>query len=336
MSKKSTVPIIFSSGSYGTYLEWCLTTLTTDVDVNSPLTANGNSHNFHGNHLFGIDGWRQYLASSTYHSFVRFHPKIYQTDDVYKNLNEISSAVDFFVYLYPSQHTLLLALNNQFTKMWKDWWKYIVVDQVFVWGPGCFMGMALPALISLEFSDTSTLVGSKLDWAQSLITADGISRDPRFGPAMANIMWIVTILVGMLVMLPSQMSIVDDFSRRWTDILWSGSRRLRNNPDGNAVKVVYYTILAFFLIWTVVFTYIFSNYGTPRLMTLVVANLNNLALGVTSFHLLWINCRLLPAEIQPRWYHRAGVLACGVFYLGMSGLVFMTKQWPMLKELLGW
>ena len=125
MSKKSTVPIIFSSGSYGTYLEWCLTTLTTDVDVNSPLTANGNSHNFHGNHLFGIDGWRQYLASSTYHSFVRFHPKIYQTDDVYKNLNEISSAVDFFVYLYPSQHTLLLALNNQFTKMWKDWWKYL-------------------------------------------------------------------------------------------------------------------------------------------------------------------------------------------------------------------
>lgn len=228
------------------------------------------------------------------------------------------------------------AITADNMRKWKDWWKYIVVDQVFVWGPGCFMGMALPALISLEFSDTSTLIGSKLDWAQSLITADGISRDTRFGPAMANVMWIVTILVGMLVMLPSQMSIVDDFSRRWTDILWSGSKRLRNNPDGNAVKVVYYTILTFFLAWTVVFTYIFSNYGTPRLMTLVVANLNNLALGVTSFHLLWINCRLLPREIQPRWYHRAGVIACGAFYLGMTGLVFATKQWPMLREMLGW
>ena len=67
-------------------------------------------------------------------------------------------------------------------------------------------------------------------------------------------------------------------------------------------------------------------------MTLVIANLNNLAIGATSFHLLWINCTLLPAEIRPRWYHRAGVIACGVFYLGMAGLVFMTKQWPVLVE----
>ena len=52
----------------------------------------------------------------------------------------------------------------------------------------------------------------------------------------------------------------------------------------------------------------------------------------TSFHLLWINCTLLPRELQPRWYHRLGVIACGVFYLGMAGLVFMTKQWPMLRE----
>ena len=227
------------------------------------------------------------------------------------------------------------AINTDNMRKWKAWWKYILVDQIFVWGPGCFMGMALPALLSLEFSRYSVLNGSKLDWAQSLISADGIRHDPRFSEAMANMLWLVTILVGMLVMLPSQMSIVDDFSRRWTDILWSGSRRMRNNPDGNAVKRVYYSILAFFVAWTLAFTYVFSTWGTPKLMTLVIANLNNLAIGVTSFHLLWINCTLLPAAIQPRWYHRAGVVVCGVFYLGMSGLVFMTKQWPILREFLG-
>ena len=226
-------------------------------------------------------------------------------------------------------------INADNLRKWKAWWKYILVDQLFVWGPGCFMGMALPALLSLEFSQHSLLRGSKLDWAQSLISADGIRHDPRFGAALANVLWIVTVLVGMLVMLPSQMSIVDDFSRRWTDILWSGSRRMRSNPDGNAVKHVYYCILAFFVVWTLVFTYIFSTYANPKTMTLVIANANNLALGATSFHLLWINCTLLPRELQPRWYHRAGVIACGVFYLGMAGLVFMTKQWPMLVEYLG-
>ena len=32
-------------------------------------------------------------------------------------------------------------------------------------------------------------------------------------------------------------------------------------------------------------------------MTLVIANLNNLAIGLTSFHLLWINCVMLPQGV---------------------------------------
>ncbi len=69
-------------------------------------------------------------------------------------------------------------------------------------------------------------------------------------------------------------------------------------------------------------------------MTLIIANLNNLAIGITAFQLLWINVTLLPKEIQPRWYHRAGMVSCGLFYLGLSLLVFMTKQWPILQELM--
>ena len=148
-------------------------------------------------------------------------------------------------------------------------------------------------------------------------------------------MWIVTVLVGMTVMLPSQMSIVDDVSRRWTDILWSGSRRIRGRMSGNAVRQIYYAILSFYVLWTFVCAYLFSTYGTPKLMTLVIANLNNLAIGITSFHLLWINCRVLPPEVRPRWYHRGGLIACGVFYLGMALLVFATKQLPLLREIFG-
>jgi hypothetical protein len=78
--------------------------------------------------------------------------------------------------------------------------------------------------------------------------------------------------------------------------------------------------------------YLFSTYGTPKLMTLIIANLNNLAIGITAFQLLWINLTLLPKEIRPKWHHITGMICCGVFYLGLSLLVFMTKQWPVLRE----
>lgn len=186
-------------------------------------------------------------------------------------------------------------------------------------------------------SNTSLLRGAGLEWAQALITADGIRRDPQFSAAVGKLLWMVTVCVGMLVLLPSQMSIVDDFSRRWTDILWSGSRRVRGTLAANAVGRIYYAILSLYVLWTVAAAYLFSTYGTPKLMTLVIANLNNLAIGVTSFQLVWVNSTMLPAELRPRWYHRAGVLACGVFYLGMAALVFATKQWPMLVEMwTGW
>ena len=223
----------------------------------------------------------------------------------------------------------VFSLTEDNLRRWRGWWRYVFTDQVCIWAPGCFMGMALPALLSLQFAPYSNLQGADLEWAQSLITADGVRHAPQFSPLAARSLWTVTVIVGLVVMLPSQMSIVDDFSRRWTDILWSGSRRIRETMSGGQVKRIYYAILGGYVLWSAVCAYLFSTYGTPKLMTLVIANLNNLAMGGTAFHLLWINCRLLPPELRPRWYHRLGLVACGVCYLGMTGLVLYQVVAPV-------
>lgn len=219
---------------------------------------------------------------------------------------------------------------------WRGWWKTIAVDQLAVWAPGCFMGMALPALLSIGFASYSPLgtPGAKLDWAQAVITADGMRHAPQFLPWLSQMLWVVTLLVGLMVLLPSQMSIVDDFSRRWTDIIWSGSRRVREGMAPSQARNLYYTILSGYVLWTFVAAWLFGTYGTPKLMVLVIANLNNVALGLTSFVLLRANTRLLPPPLRPGWLHRAGLVACGVFYLGLSLLVFVTKQLPMLRDFL--
>ena len=197
------------------------------------------------------------------------------------------------------------------------------------------MGMALPALISLEFSPHSPMFEDpdRLDWAQAIISADGMRHAFTPGTGISNFFWVATLLVGLVVLLPSQMSIVEDVCRRWTDILWSGSKKVREEMKPDQVRRVYYTILALYVFWTFVCATLFLFFSKPKIMVLVVANLNTVGIGFTSFLILRMNCRLLPPQLRPRWYHRAGMVACGVFYLGMAAIVFFNTQVPIIKEL---
>ncbi|MCH2374149.1 MAG: hypothetical protein MK538_08180, partial [Planctomycetes bacterium] len=99
---------------------------------------------------------------------------------------------------------------------------------------------------------------------------------------------------------------------------------------------LYYGILLSYVVWSYLCAWYFTTHGSPKLMVILIANINNVALAVTAIALVRVNTRLLPPELRPRWYNRLGVLACAVFYLGLSALVFMQKQWPVLKEYFGW
>ncbi len=214
----------------------------------------------------------------------------------------------------------VFPLTVENLRRWRGWFKQILVDQCVIWAPGCFMGMALPALLSLEFSPHSPLYGNpdELQWAQALITSDGLRHAPGLTAAWQQTLWVLCLLTGLLVLLPSQMSIVDDVSRRWTDILWTANSRVRTQLSGPQVKYVYYAILSAYVVWSFVCAWLFSTYGSPRLMVTVIANLNNVALAATALHLLWVNRTLLPKALRPGWLNQAGLVACAVFYLAFG------------------
>ena len=228
----------------------------------------------------------------------------------------------------------VFELTTDNLRRWKGWWKYILTDQVLVWAPGCFMGMALPALLSMQFAQYST-IPEDTKVAQAIITSDGIRNAAvLFSPTVAKVLWIIALFTGMMVMLPSQMAIVDDFSRRWTDAIWTANTRVRHTMEPHQVKWIYYSILGMYVLWSFVCAFLFRT--SPRLMTDIIANMNNVALGLTSFQLLWINHTLLPKVLRPRWYHTSGVVLCGVFYLGLSVLVLVFKIWPEFVKLINW
>jgi len=117
----NTIPIIYHSGCYGTYLEWLLYTLTTDIPVASPFTPNGSSHQYRGYHLSNIKGWQKYLSINKPTQFVRLHPKVLEEDSISENLNEIMLSANRMIYIHPDTQTTLLTINNVFTKVHPPW-----------------------------------------------------------------------------------------------------------------------------------------------------------------------------------------------------------------------
>jgi hypothetical protein len=219
-------------------------------------------------------------------------------------------------------------------KRWRGWWRYILVEQWWIWTPGCFIGMALPALLSMQFAQYSPLAHQEkpFEWAQPVVSADGLRHATGLAPGLADGLWLLMLGVGLAILLPSQMSVVEDVCRRWTDVIWSASPHVRETMHHGQVKFIYYSLLVGYVIWCCISLYLFGIYSSPKTMFIVVTVAGNIAMGVTSFQILWVNTHFLPPELRPRWYHRMGLAGCGLFYLVLAAMVWQVKMWPVIWE----
>lgn len=58
--------IVYSAGSYGTFVEWCLNYFSNPFfPQDLPFLTQGNSHKFAGNHLSIIEGVKAFVADGT-------------------------------------------------------------------------------------------------------------------------------------------------------------------------------------------------------------------------------------------------------------------------------
>lgn len=114
---------MYAGGAYGTYLEWVLTTLTSDAEIVPPFEYTGSSHLFAGNWLSDVPyhRWCQVGNQSTHTQFGRLHPKSSKDESLSDNLLSMLEFVDKVIYLYPDKKSKLLVINNSYTKIWSDW-----------------------------------------------------------------------------------------------------------------------------------------------------------------------------------------------------------------------
>jgi hypothetical protein len=112
---------------------------------------------------------------------------------------------------------------------------------------------------------------------------------------------------------------MEGMTRAVTDILWTGSRRVRAWRGGD-VRAVYYTVLAAVVVWGA----IALRLATPIVLLQLGANVAGFVFVVASIHLLYVNTRLLPAGVRPPMWRRATLVAMSLFYAFFVSLSFST------------
>jgi hypothetical protein len=221
----------------------------------------------------------------------------------------------------------VFEVTDEALPRWKRWYRHIARDQLLVWMCACLIGVALPSILSVGFLPRKTEVGDNA----AAMTAGGVQHQvtspPRgvlvtaagltgilSGPQLGKFLWGCTLFCGFLVLITSQTTTMDGFVRRWVDVIWTASPRLRQ-METSSIRYVYFTVLCVYVALGLVIIWAFvSPLGIFKLST----TFYNVALGFSCWHTIVINSFLLPRELRPAWYVRALLFLAGCFFFVLA------------------
>ena len=237
---------------------------------------------------------------------------------------------------------------------WRRWYNHVRRDQLFVWLPACFFGLALPSMLSVEYLPRG--FETQDDWTAAVMTADGVAshfgeeenekgieetseqlkltQDPEETTRLRNrrdalvqkrgrsaaIFWFLTVFCGFLVLAPSMSTSADGIVRRWVDVFWTSSGKLRT-LDPASIRYVYFGVLAVYA----VFGMVMLGAAKPDKLLTIATTIYNFALGFSCWHTLAVNSFLLPPKLRPHVLIRLGLFLAGAFFLFIAVVSSMQK-----------
>jgi hypothetical protein len=183
---------------------------------------------------------------------------------------------------------------------WRGWWRIVQIDQWGVFFVGALLGMGLPAVLYTSF-----------------LRAGEDIRDLAIATALADAMAaqsgaMVGFLVAMMsvwMLFKTQLDILEGTVRAVTDILWTGSDRVRRWTGGE-VRLVYYSILAAVVTWGL----IALRLAQPIILLQLGANIAGVVFVISALHILYVNTTFLPKELQPPLWRRLALVFMALFY----------------------
>jgi hypothetical protein len=211
---------------------------------------------------------------------------------------------------------MVFPINSETLNRWSGWVKHVAREQWCVWMPACFIGLALPSMLSVEFLERGTILENKE--LAAVMTADGVKE--AVGPSLGPLFWNLTLFCGFLVLGTSMASSADGVLRRWIDVLWTGLPVLQKMKT-RYIGRLYFTVLCVFVAFGIVMLLFVKSHQLVLWSTMIY----NYALGFSCFHVLWVNSTLLPRELRPSGLIRTGLVAGGVFFTTIAVLSMLAE-----------
>ena len=212
----------------------------------------------------------------------------------------------------------VFQVNKESLLRWRRWYRHVVRDQLVIWMPACFIGLALPAMLSVQFLPFGT---QSDDWSMAVMTAGGVRETVTLdsNAALGKFCWFMTVFCGFLVLAPTMCATADGIIRRWVDVFWTSSMRMRK-MDTKAIRSVYFKVLLGYAAFGLVMLSL-----TPGTLITYATMFYNIALGVSCWHTLGVNVTLLPPKLRPGWFIRIGLLLSGAFFFTLGVIVIIQR-----------
>lgn len=200
-------------------------------------------------------------------------------------------------------------------RRWRIWWRYVVLDQVWLWAGGCFLGMFLNVNLARAVIQPGTDL-SKI--------GAGAFQAQFMAEHFWSALWILGLLNGFWILFSTQLGNTDVLIRTLTDTLWTASSRIRSWREGSIAKV-YYTLLLIFGAWGLIAVHL----GTAMTLFKYLGTMAGVVMAIAGVQIYLVNTRLLPSELQPTWWRKVGLLLCSLAYGIMSVIAIydVVRTW---------
>lgn len=205
------------------------------------------------------------------------------------------------------RHTQLSPLGKIFPitaenqRRWREWWRYVHADQVWVWAIFCFLGLYFNVNLATSVIPHGTDM-------QGLAT--GAYQAEYMAQHLWTGFWYLTLLNGFWILYSTHLGNTDLLIRTITDLTWTGSAGIRTRTRGQASRV-YYTLLTVFSLWAVL---VITQQARPFALFKLMANIAGLVLAIAGVQILIVNRTFLPRELRPPRWREVAVGLCTVFY----------------------
>ncbi len=210
----------------------------------------------------------------------------------------------------------VFAITETNLGRWRTWWRFVVLDQVWLWGLGCFLGMFLNVNLAREIIPLGTDLSK---------VGAGAFQAEYMAKHFWKALWVLGLLNGFWILFSTQLGNTDVLVRTITDTLWTASRRVRNWRDGSNARI-YYTLLFGFTAWGLIAV----HFGTAMTLFKYLGTMAGVVMSIAGVQIYLVNTRLLPRELQPSWWRKAALLICSMAYGTMSAVA----GWDVISKLL--